>query len=140
MWEKRYSMFYNDITPDDIWAVWTDINNWPRWQSDVEYCQLEGEFRVGSYFMLKPKGVPAVKIAITEVDEKKSFTDCTKFFGAKMVSTHSMEIKDGGVVLSHKLIVTGPLRWLWIKLVAQNVADTISEEMDALVAIARGHK
>jgi hypothetical protein len=34
--------------------------------------------------------------------------------------------------------VTGPLKWLWIKLVAQNVADTVPEEMENLVKLARG--
>ncbi len=74
--------------------------------------------------MLKPKGVCAVKIMLTEINEMQSFTDCTKFFGAKMYDTNSMEVKDGGVLLSNKLVVTGPLRWLWIKLVAKHVAQT----------------
>ena len=36
-----------------------------------------------------------------------------------------------------KLVVTGPLKWLWIKLVAQSVADTVPEETEALVRLAR---
>jgi len=39
--------------------------------------------------MLKPKGAPAVKIKLTEINEMQNFTDCTKFFGAKMYDTHS---------------------------------------------------
>ena len=87
--------------------------------------------------MLKPKGVPAVKIVLTEINEMQNFTDCTKFFGAKMYDTHSITIKDDGVLLSNKLMVTGPLKWLWIKLVAQNVADTVPDEMDSLAKLAR---
>lgn len=34
-------------------------------------------------------------------------------------------------------VVTGPLKFLWIKLVAQNVADTVPQEMEALVDLAR---
>ena len=87
--------------------------------------------------MLKPKGAPAVKITLTEINEMLNFTDCTKFFGAKMYDTHSMEVKDGGVLLSNKLVVTGLLKCLWIKLVAKHVADTVPDEMDSLVNLAR---
>lgn len=88
--------------------------------------------------MLKSKGVNPVKIALTEIDEGHHFTDCTSFFGAKMYDTHAMIVINDGLELTNKLIVTGPLKWLWIKLVAQNVANSVPEEMENLVRIARG--
>ena len=98
---------------------------------------MDGTFIVGNHFMLKPKGVPAVKITLVEIDEGRKFTDCTKFVGAKMYDTHAMEEASDGLRLTNTLIVTGPLKFLWIKLVAQNVANTVPEEMDALVKLAR---
>lgn len=87
--------------------------------------------------MLKPKGINPVKIMLTEINEGHHFTDCTSFFGAKMYDTHMMEDTEEGLKLINQLVVTGPLKWLWIKLVAQNVADTVPEEMESLVRIAR---
>lgn len=136
MWTREYSKFYTDVKPEDIWKIWADIDNWPKWHGDLDYCKLEGEFKVGNHFILKPKGVKAVKIILTEINDGQSFTDCTTFLGAKMFDTHSIEKKDGGVLLSNKLVVTGPLRWLWIKLVAKNVADTVPDEMDSLVQLS----
>ncbi|MFK8039933.1 MAG: hypothetical protein AB8B67_01130 [Rickettsiaceae bacterium] len=137
MWIREHNKFYPDVSPEEIWKIWIDINNWPSWHGDLDYCKLDGDFKVGNHFMLKPKGAPAVKIMLTEINEMQNFTDCTKFFGAKMYDTHSMEVKDGGVLLSNKLVVTGPLKWLWIKLVAKHVADTVPDEMDSLVNLAR---
>lgn len=45
-----------------------------------------------------------------------------------MYDTHAMEETEEGLKLTSTLVVTSPLKWLWIKLVAQNVADTIAEE------------
>ena len=135
MWIRKYSKFYPNVKPTDIWETWTDIDNWPKWHSDLEYCKLEGEFKVGSHFTLKPKGVKAVKVTLTEVNDSQNFTDCTTFPGAKMYNTNSIEVKDNGVLLSNKIVVTGPLRWLWIKLVAKNVADTVPNEVDSLVQL-----
>jgi hypothetical protein len=88
--------------------------------------------------MLKPKGVSPVKIVLTEIVDGHYFTDCTSFFGAKMYDTHTMIDTPDGLKLTNKLVVTGPLKWFWIKLVAQNVADTVPEEMENLIKLARG--
>ena len=136
MWTQTYSKTFEGIKREDIWHIWTDINNWPRWHGDLDYCQLKGKFEVGNHFILKPKGVNPVTIKLSEINEFYSFTDCTSFFGAKMYDTHAMEDTSGGLKLTNTLIVKGPLKWIWIKLVAQNVANSIPEETEALVKLA----
>ncbi|MES2212302.1 MAG: SRPBCC family protein [Pseudomonadota bacterium] len=141
MWTRTHQKLYPkklypNLTKKRIWQLWTDINHWPKWHHDLEYCTLVGPFEAGNYFMLKPKGVPAVKIELTSINTEQSFSDCTKFFGARMVDTHAMEETTEGLLLTNTMIVTGPLRWLWIKLVAQGVANDIPAEMDALVELA----
>ncbi len=137
MWSKTYSKTFQGIKKENIWRIWTDVNNWSKWHGDLDYCKMEGPFEVGNHFMLKPKGVSAVKIVLTEIKVGHSFTDCTSFPGAKMVDTHAVEETTEGLKLTNTLVVTGPLKWLWIKLVAQNVANTVPDEMEALVNLAR---
>ena len=137
MWEKIYSKTFTGVKKEAVWKILTDINNWHQWHDDLDYCKLEGHFKVGSHFMLKPKTMSAVKIMLTEVNHGSSFTDCTTFFGAKMYDTHALEQTPEGLKLINTLIVTGPLRWLWIKLVAQHVANSIPEETENLIALAR---
>lgn len=138
MWRKTYSKTFSGIKREDIWHIWTDVNSWPTWHGDLDYCKLDGDFVIGNYFMLKPKGVSPVKIVLTTIQEGHHFTDYTSFFGAKMYDTHEMEDTTEGLKLTNTLVVTGPLKWLWIKLVAKNVADTVPEEMESLVKLARG--
>ncbi len=137
MWIKEYSKLYKDVKAKDIWRIWIDVKNWPTWHVDLDYCKIDGKFEVGNHFYLKPRGAPAVKIILTEIDQGKCFTDCTKFFGAKMYDTHTMEETPEGLLLSHKMVVTGPLKWLWIKLVAQNVFNDIPEVIETLMKLAR---
>jgi hypothetical protein len=139
MWAKTYSAVYQGLKRDNIWPIWTDVNNWANWHGDLDYCKMEGPFAVGNYFMLKPKGAPAVKIMLTEIEEGRRFTDCTTFFGAKMYDTHEIEETEEGLRLTNTLTVTGPLKWLWVKLVAQNVAVTVPQDMEELVKLVRSH-
>lgn len=137
MYIREHSKTYSGIKAQDIWNIWTDVNNWASWHGDLDYCKMKGEFKVGNYFYLKPKDAPQVKIMLTEVIEGKSFTDYTEFFGAKMYDTHSLEETSEGLKLSNKLVVTGPLKWLWVLLVAKNVADSVPEEVESLVKLAK---
>ena len=137
MWVKEHSKIYQGIKKEDIWRIWTDVNNWSAWHGDLDYCKMNGDFKVGSFFMLKPKGAPAVKIELIDIVDGSKFTDCTTFFGAKMYDTHMMEETENGIRLTNKLVVTGILQFVWIKLVAQHVANTVPDEMDELVTLAR---
>lgn len=137
MWKRTFSKTYTGVKKETIWRLWTDINNWPQWHDDLEYCTMIGEFVVGNHFMLKPKGMGAVKIMLTEVTQGTSFTDCTTFFGAKMYDTHTVEETPKGVKFTNILVVTGPLAWVWIVLVARHVANTVPDETESLIKLAR---
>lgn len=137
MWKRTYNKIFKNIKREDIWNIWTDINNWPEWHGDLDYCKLEGKFEVGNHFLLKPKDMKKpVKILITEINLGYSFTDCTSFFGAKMYDTHAVEETKEGLKITNTLIVTGPLKWLWIMLVAGGVADSVPIETEALIKLA----
>lgn len=137
MWIKSHSQVYQNIKKQTIWRLWADVNHYTQWHGDLDYCKLDGEFVVGNYFLLKPKGAPEVKVFITELIENKKFTDCTHFFGAKMYDIHELEETPNGLRITNTLKVTGWLGFLWVKLVAKKVADSVPHEMDSLVKLAR---
>lgn len=136
MWSHEFSKFYPYINCEQVWDVWKDINNWAEWHSDLDYCKLEGEFKVGNHFLLQPKDMPKpVKISLTAIEENHSFTDCTTFFGAKMFDTHIVESSANGVIIKNRVEVHGILSMIWVKLVAQKVANSAEDETDALVKL-----
>jgi hypothetical protein len=139
MWVRSFSKTFQGIKKEYVWKLWEDVNTWTKWHSDLDYCKMEGKFEVGNYFILKPKGVNEVKITITDIQLGKSFTDCTKFFGAKMYDTHALEETDEGLKLTNTIVVVGPLKWIWVKLVAQNVFNSIPSENEALVDLIRSY-
>lgn len=139
MWQQTYNKFFQDVNPESIWQVWTDINNWHTWNPGIEYCKLDQPFAVGSFFLLKPVGVAAVKLQLVEVEEKRKFTDCTFLFGAKMYGMHELKAEDNGLNLTTTMTIIGPLEFLWRKLLGEKIAAKVPVQTDALVAIARQH-
>ena len=133
MWIQKYEETFKGLKTADVWKMWADVDRWPEWHGDLEACKLHGPFAVGSYFMLTPKGHKAVRVDITEMQEGLTFTDCTKFPGARMYDMHRVEKTRDGVRIWNEVRVKGPLSWLWVKLVARGVAAAAPEETQALV-------
>lgn len=137
MWIKSYSKTYPDLTREDVWRIWTDVNNWPKWDKELEYCEMKEAFKQGSQFILKPIGGPKVKIILSEVKVNEKFTDYCNFFGARMYDDHQLQETPEGLRITNTISVTGLLSFIWVHLVAKNVANSVPNQMDALVNMAR---
>lgn len=137
MWSKTYSKMITGLKAEQVWKVWTDLNQWHTWQSDIEYAKLDGEFQVGNTFLLKPKGGPRVNIEIIKVEPNRQFTDLTRFPGAKMYGSHEFVIHGDELEIKTTMSIEGPLSFVWRKIVAEDVANGMMEQTDNLIAKAR---
>lgn len=137
MWSKTYSKRVKGIQAEQVWQVWTDINQWHTWQSDIEHAKLAGEFKVGSSFWLKPKGGPKVKIELIKIEYLKEFTDLTRFPGAKMFGSHQFIHHGDELEIKTTMSIEGPLSFLWRKIVAEGVANSVPQQTDNLIEKAK---
>jgi hypothetical protein len=137
MWECTFSKIYHGVTKEEVWRTYTDIKNWPKWDKGLEYCDMRDEFINGANFILKLKDGPKFKITLYDVVPTERFSDYCKFPGAKMHDVHLFEEVTGGVKLTNTIFVTGILSFLWVKLVAKNVAASVPAQTDAMIEYLR---
>lgn len=137
MWSKTYSKKVRGLKAEQVWQVWTNLNQWHTWQSDIEYAKLEGEFKVGNTFLLKPKGGPRVNIEIIEVKPNRQFMDLTRFPGAKMYGSHEFVNHGDELEIKTTMSIKGPLSFLWRKIVAEDVANGMMEQTENLIEKAK---
>ncbi|MBS1535016.1 MAG: SRPBCC family protein [Bacteroidetes bacterium] len=137
MWTKSYSIITREVTKEQMWKLFSDVNNWSSWDQGVEFAELKGKFEQGNHFMFQPKGGPKLKIQIVEATENKSFTDFTRFPLAKMYGAHTFEETPEGLKLTTTMTVTGLLGFLWRKIVAQKIVDALPEDMQQQIKTAK---
>ena len=137
MWTKSYSKTINDLKASQVWKVWADVNQWHKWQDDIEYAKLDGEFKTGNIFQFKPKGGPKINIELTKVEPNSVFIDVTRFPLAKMYDSHELINHGDKLEIKTTISVSGPLSFLWRKLVAENVANGMQEQTERLIKEAR---
>lgn len=137
MWTKSHSIVTKEVTKEQMWKLFADVNNWHTWDNGVEFAKLEGKFEKGNHFMFQPKGGPKLKIGIVEATENRSFMDVTKFPLAKMFGEHTFEETPNGLKLTTTMTVKGILGFLWVKIVAKKIVDTLPEDMLQQIKIAK---
>src|SRR5262245_52666785 len=111
MWSAEYSTT-TDVPAECLFAVITDINNWPKWDSGLESTELSGPAVSGAAFTLKPKGGPVVRMT---VDEARPFVliDAAHLFLAKLRTTHEYTQSNAQTTIRFRVEMSGPLAFLW---------------------------
>ena len=136
MWTKSHSIVTKEVTKEQLWKLFANVNQWHTWDEGVEYARMEGEFEKGNHFLLKPKGGHKVKIELIETIKNRKFVDLTRFPLAKMYGEHTFEETADGLKITTTMKVEGPLGFLWRKIVAQGIVDSLPSEMVNQVKIA----
>ena len=137
MWAKSHTVVTKEATKEQLWKLFADVNNWHKWDEGIESAKMEGRFEKGNHFLLKPKNGPKVKIELIETIENKKFVDFTKFPLAKMYGEHIFEETPNGLKLTTTMKVEGLLGFVWRKIVAQKIVDTLPEDMQQQIKTAK---
>jgi polyketide cyclase/dehydrase/lipid transport protein len=138
MWTGSYSQRVSGLSAEKIWRVWTDVNRWNEWQDDLEFARLQGEFRNGATFQLRPKGGPNVKVELVNVEPNINYTDLTRFPLAKMTGSHDLIQRGNELEVRTTMTVTGPLAFLWSRIVAKGIVAALPKQTQGLIERARG--
>ncbi len=136
MWTRTHSIVTRQVTREQMWKLFADVNNWQTWDEGIEFAKLDGKFEEGNYFVLRPKGGPNVKVELLETVENKKFLDVTKFPLAKMYGEHLFEETSEGLKVTNTITVRGILAFLWVKIVAKKIADALPTDMQHQIKIA----
>lgn len=121
---------------EKIWTIWSDVANWPQWDKEVEWAKLDGNFVKGATGTLKPKGGPASKFTVTECEKYKAFADVTPLPLTKLHFIHEMEAKNGELVVTHTVKMTGLLTFLFSRVIGKNIAKGLPKAMKNLKKVA----
>ncbi len=121
---------------EQIWKLWADVPNWNIWDSEVESSELFGHFQTGTTGILKPKGSPKTKFEMIECTKFKSFTDRSYLPLCKMDFIHSITETHDGLVLTHKVLMTGFMTFLFSKVIGSKIKIGLPIAVNKLIEIA----
>lgn len=84
-----------ELTPQQIWPYYAEVNNWYKWEDDLQQISLDGQFKTGTVGKMTLAGQPPMNFTLTSVKDNEHFTDETTIPDVGTISFHH-ELKDLG--------------------------------------------
>jgi uncharacterized protein YndB with AHSA1/START domain len=108
MWEYEYSA-ETTASPEAIWAVWSDVEGWRRWNPGIESVSIDGHFQTGSAITMTPPGEEPVQLRITQAIPNRVFVDEADFGGVVVTTEHRIDRSPGPrTAVTYRMVISGP--------------------------------
>jgi hypothetical protein len=136
MWAHEYAA-ETAVSPEAIWAVLRDLDQWPRWDTSMERVALQGPFAVGTQVAMTPAGQDPIVSTIVAITEAEYYADRTDFGGVTLQFSHALtRLADGGTRITHRLEITGDAAAELGPQLGPEITADFPEAMDGLLACA----
>ena len=122
--------------PEIIFSIYEDVENWCRWDPDVESASIAGAFVPGAAGTLKPRYEPSVGMRLTEVDKNRSFTDETSLPLCRMKFKPHLVREGSATRVIHRVSFSGPLAFFFGRVIGRQVKRGLPEALKRLKAQA----
>ncbi|MGZ8629809.1 MAG: SRPBCC family protein [Actinomycetota bacterium] len=83
-----------EASPEVVWSVLSDIDDWPTWNSDIKMAKLDGPVEVGSTFRWK-SGPASLTSTLRSVDPPREIGWTGTTMSIKAVHVFTLRPQDG---------------------------------------------
>ncbi len=121
---------------ETFWRIWTDVKNWPQWDTPLKEAKLEGTFQQGSKGTLVTAQGQRSNFTLIECKPRQSYTFTTQIPGAKLVVRRyiSKEVATT-FAFTHHVTFEGPLAFLFSGLLGKGFMKALPPVMEKLKRI-----
>lgn len=127
------------VPPARIFQRYADVASWPDWDEDLKAASIDGSFAHGTSGVVEPKSGPKSKVTFLDIRSEQGFAVECPLPLCKMRFEHELQPTGGGTLVTHRVIFSGPLAWLFGRLMGPSMRKTLPETMRRLetAALAR---
>ncbi|WP_214416513.1 SRPBCC family protein [Sphaerisporangium fuscum] len=137
MWEYQHSI-ETTATPQAVWRLWADVENWGVWNADIKKIELRGPFEAGSEITMVPGDGEPVELRLADVVENERFADEARFGDLVLRTTHRVEPLGAGARVVYHMEISGPSADAVGPEIGPAITGDWPETMAALVRLAEG--
>ncbi len=124
-------------SPERVWSVWSDPNNWSRWNSGIKSAALAGPLVSGATGTMETTRGSKHAVTFTDVVPQRGFKLSTGGPpGTTMTFICEIEPHGVGSMVSQSVALAGPLAFLWGPLMGAQMANHFVPVLDDLARAA----
>jgi Polyketide cyclase / dehydrase and lipid transport len=122
--------------PERIWEIWTDVENWAQWDTELISADLDGAFVLGAIGRLKPKTGGATKFEISQFNPGNSYTFTIGLPLCSLRVHRYLSDRSDGTYFTHEVSFQGLLAWLFGLLLGRKFQAVLPKVMENVARIA----
>jgi len=101
-------------SPERVWSVWSDPNNWSRWNSGIRAAQLDGPLANGAKGKMTTNRDTTHDVAFSNVVEGRGFSmTMAGPPGATFVFSCEITPNGTGSTIAQNVTISGPMAFLF---------------------------
>ena len=135
MWSIEASAM-TKASPEAVWGLWLDVENWKAWDPAVEQSWIDGPFAEGTCYELKPTRGPKATAVLTDVRPGEGFSNRTRLPLASLDFSHEVERVGEGTCIAHRIEISGPLSFVFARLMGRDMGKGLPEAVRNLARLA----
>lgn len=125
-------------SPEVIFRIYEDVQNWHTWDPDTKQAFLEGPFRAGSRGRITPPKGMTVPMLLTQVEPGKCFTVESKIPLFRMLFEHELVSQEGATEVIHKVTFSGLLSFVLGPMLSRQLNSGLPVTLGKLKVLAEG--
>ena len=135
--------FYHEVStvapPNAVWAIWTDVAGWGRWDKGLKSANLDGPFVTGARGTLTPLSGPNARFVVREVRQGVSyrFTTALPLASLSVTRTILSSGQNAPTVFRHDVRFDGLLGGFWAKRYGPGFRAALPPTMAAITTLAQ---
>ena len=125
-----------DASPDKIWAVWTDVEQWHTWDKGLQSAEMSGPFAFKAKGTITSLEGRKSKFKVVEYEEGKSYTFKTALPLGGLYVKRYLEVKDGQTHFTHEVWFKGLTAGIFAKNFGPQFREVLPEVLELVKAKA----
>mgnify|MGYP003417847197 CR=1 FL=1 len=123
-------------SPAQIWAIWTDVEHWSRWDTELKDSQLEGTFGLNAVGKLTPKTGQISTFKISQFMSGESYTFTVQLPLCKLNVYRYLRSQSDGTYFTHEVSFQGLLAVVFGSLLGRQFQTVLPSVMENIKRIA----
>lgn len=123
-------------SPEKIWIIWTDVNSWSVWDTELHDSYLESPFKFGATGKLVPKTGTTSKFTITQLTPGQSYTFTVQLPLCHLNVRRYLMTQEGITYFTHEVSFKGLLAFLFGWLLGKKFKQVLPKVMENIRELA----
>jgi hypothetical protein len=125
-------------SPETIFQIYEDVQNWHTWDPDTKQANLDGPFRVGSSGRITPPKGMTVPMVLTQVVPGRCFTVESKIPLFRMLFEHELVPMPGVTEVVHRVTFSGLMSYVLGPMLSKQLNRGLPVTLRKLKTLAEG--